>query len=269
MKIPSRWFVLYQPKYKTPSVFDLHERGLFKTRPPVSKDYGARLIVNEEFRVRMQYVHLTTGDTVDQETGKRYSYINSDSLIDLTENLSLDKEELAGSVSDENVRDEIVRVYDEWYKSYVPLNKEGNIDRAELEKKLISYIIERKKIIGEELIRKNNKWIQPALSRIIFDFNHGLYQRVSDKLYHDYKERGGKDTEQNLIRKILLFYRINESEDPNALLKPDGSKWNNEDEIWNCWVAFAGSESEAKRICLTMESVFRPVSEELSRALLA
>jgi|GEM_PF-2545641 len=27
MKVPKGWFLLYPPKYRTPSVFDLHERG--------------------------------------------------------------------------------------------------------------------------------------------------------------------------------------------------------------------------------------------------
>ncbi len=81
MKIPNGFDVLHQPKYKTPSVFDLHESGRFKTRPAVTKDYGFRLIINEEFQVKMQFVHLIEGDVVDETTGIRYTHINKEIFI--------------------------------------------------------------------------------------------------------------------------------------------------------------------------------------------
>jgi hypothetical protein len=46
--------------------------------------------------------------------------------------------------------------------------------------------------------------------------------------------------------------------------KPDGGIWKNEDEIWEYWIGFAGSGEEAKRICRTMETVFRPLAGKLS-----
>jgi hypothetical protein len=44
--------------------------------------------------------------------------------------------------------------------------------------------------------------------------------------------------------------------------KPDGNQWTSEDEMWDCRIAFAGSEPEDKRVCQTMEAVFRLLSEE-------
>lgn len=267
MKIPDGFYVLFQPKYKTPSIFDLHESGQFKVRPAVTKEHGFRLIVNEEFQIKIQYLHIVEQNGVDENTGIGYNHVNKEIFIDLMENLTLDKEKLVGSVPDDDIRDEILQIHKEWYDSYIPLDQNGEIDRIVLGKKLAASINEGQEIIKKELIRKNNSWIQAALPRLIHDFNHGLYQRMSDRLYPDYTSGGGEDTEKGLIKKINLFNRIYESEDIEALLKPNGSTWQNEDEIWNCWVAFAGSESEAKRICSTMATIFRPVSEELSREL--
>jgi hypothetical protein len=267
MKISDGWFVLYQPKYKTPSVFDLHKSGRFKTRPAVAKNYGFRLIVNEKFQVKIQYLYLVEQDCLDENTGSRYSYVNKEIFIDLMENLALDKGELAAGVPNDEIRNEILKTHKEWYDSFFPLNQDREADRSELERKLTASINENKKIIRNQLVWKNNAWIQAALPRLIHDFKHGLYQRMADELYPDYTTRGGEDTEKGLIKKMLTFYRIYESEKLDALSKPDGSKWKNEDEIWNCWVAFAGSESEARRVCSTMEVIFPPVSEELSREL--
>ncbi len=264
MKTPRGWFVLYQPDYKTPNVFNLHERGLFKTRPSLSKDYGARLIVSEDLRVAVQYMQLTEANTVDQDTGETYSYINSSSLINLTEMLTLSKKELSGNMINGNLTDEIARVYEEWKKSHIPLTKDGKIDREELKNRLTACIKNGKRTNMEWLIRQNNRWIKPFLPRMIQDFRHGLFERVIDKLDANYRERGGEDTEEGMIKKINLFIRIYESE---GLLKPDGTTWISEDEIWDCWVAFSGSESEAKRTCSTLEAVLIPLREELKKEL--
>jgi len=114
------------------------------------------------------------------------------------------------------------------------------------------------------LKRKNSQWVEPMIPRMLFDFTHGLYERVGDSLYSDYRSRGGDDTEENLIRKIQLFNTVYDTGIPESLSKPDGSKWENEDEIWDCWAAFAGSESEAERVCQTMDAVFRPLSKEFN-----
>lgn len=264
MKTPRGWFVLYQPDYKTPNVFNLHERGLFKTRPSIAKDCAARLIVSEDLRLAVQYMQLTDEGTLDQDTGETYSYINKTGLIDLTETLSLNKEQVASREIEEDCRDEIVRVYEEWYRSYLPLSKNGKIDNTELKNRLVACVKNGRKIYLEWLINNNNAWIQPFLPRMIVDFRRGVYERVANRLYADYEEREGEDTEDDLIKKINLFVRIYESE---GLLKPDGTNWKSEDEIWDCWVAFSGSESEAKRICLTIGAVLVPLREELREEL--
>jgi hypothetical protein len=267
MKTSDEWFVLYQPKYNTPSVFDLHERGWFKTRPAVTKDYGFRLMVNQDFQIKIQYLSLVDREGIDEATGSRYGCVNQEVIINLTEDFKLDEKELAGSVSDPDVRDEIIKTHKEWYDANVQLNPDGTFDKTQLEKKLTAAINEGKDIVRKKLVRKNESWVKAGLPHLIYDFDHGLYQRMSDRLYPDYTARGGKDTEKGLIKKIFTFYRICECEESDELLKPDGSRWENEDEIWDCWAGFAGSESEAQRVCSSIETAFRPVSEELSREL--
>jgi len=51
MIIPNGWFILQQPQYKTPSVFDLHERGSFTSMPSVTRENDACLIINEDNQV--------------------------------------------------------------------------------------------------------------------------------------------------------------------------------------------------------------------------
>jgi hypothetical protein len=62
-----------------------------------------------------------------------------------------------------------------------------------------------------------------------------------NRRYPDYTSRGGEDTEKGLIKKIFTFYRVYEYDESDELLKPDGSRWKNEDEIWNCRAGFTES----------------------------
>lgn len=39
-KTPRGWYVLYQADYKSPNIFNLHEKGLFKYRPHVASEMG-------------------------------------------------------------------------------------------------------------------------------------------------------------------------------------------------------------------------------------
>jgi hypothetical protein len=260
MTIPKGWFVLYQPKYKTPSVFDLHERGLFTSMPYVSRKSGAYLLINEDIQVSAYYRCIAEGHQVQGHIA--YSYIVHKGIIRLTEDMTLNEEELAG-IGESDARDEIMRVCEEWYKSYIPLQADSTVDKAELDKKLKSSLNEGKKLFREELKRKNSGWIEPALGGMLWNFRHGLYGLVADDLYPDYRTRGGEDTEDGLIRKIQLFDRIYDSDDPDNLLKPDGKRWQSDDEIWDCWIAYSGSESEARRVCQSMEAVYRPLSARL------
>jgi hypothetical protein len=87
---------------------------------------------------------------------------------------------------------------------------------------------------------------------------------VGDTLFKDYLQRGGEETEAELIRKINLFVRLYESD---GLVKPNGAAWQSEDELWDCWIAFAGSESEGKRICETIKQVLLPLKEDIESEL--
>ncbi len=260
MRIPKGWFVLYQPEYKSPSVFDLNDLGRFKFFPSVSKPYGARMIVDEIFNIQIQCLYLMEEEYVDQSNGQRYSHVNQELLISLDPDLAMDNEGVKAMVSDRKIVDEIIAVHKEWYESSVPL-KEGEIDREELEKALITAIDRRKKIIFKELERKNHLWIKSVLPRKITDFKRGLYPRMAGELYPQYQQQGGEDDADALIRKINLFSCIYDDEE---MIKPDGTTWRDEDEQWNCWVSLVGSESEANRLTSVMKTVFPPVQKELT-----
>jgi len=256
MKTPRGYYVLYQPDYKTPNVFNLNERGLFKEHPYVTKEYGVRILVNEDLKIAIQYMKLIEKSITDEKTGQTYSYINLNGLIHLKEDLSLGKEKL--SELDQDLSEEVIKVYEEWYRS-LPL-KEGRINMDELKNKLVSTVKSGKKAYYEWLIEKNSSWIKPYLPRMIHDFMYGLYERVADRLYEYYKKIGGEGTEEDLIKKINIFVRVYDGEN---LLKPDGTFWRSEDEIWDCWSAFAGSEKEAEVICKVLEDIVVPVRREL------
>lgn len=112
--------------------------------------------------------------------------------------------------------------------------------------------------------RENIGWVKPFIPRMIHDFRYGVYQRAGEEFYTDYRQRGGQETEEGLIKGINIFARIYESE---GLLKPNGDRWQSEDELWDCWVAFLGSEPEAERICSTMENVLPPLEKQLREEL--
>ena len=265
MKTAEGWFVLYQPQYKVPCVFDLHERGLFEARPPVTKEYGVRFLVSEDFNIKLQYVHLV--EKSEKQGNLNYTHVLENGFVRLDEDLSIAESDLAEVAPNSMVCDELAAVWNEWFGNYVPLDENGKVDVEALKKKLAQSLNDQKKRLRESLVQKNGKWIYPVLPRMVFDFHHGLYQRMSDRLYPEYKAKGGEDSEKGLIEKIHMFDRICESEDPDAFLKPDGSQWKGKDEIWDCWVGLAGSEAEADRICATLETVLPPVSEALSREL--
>jgi hypothetical protein len=66
------------------------------------------------------------------------------------------------------------------------------------------------------------------------------------------------------IQKAMSFYRIYDSNPQDPMRKPNGDHWKNENEIWECWSGFAGSEDKAKRICQTLEAGFRPLAGEMT-----
>ena len=265
MMIPEGFFVIHQPKHKIPGVFDLRERGLFKTRPYVTRDYAYRVIASSDLSVKLQLLCLKEKNVKDQKTGEPYSFFVENTLIDLDKELRLKSADLAAY--DQSVFDEILAAHDEWRNAYIPLKGNKKTDKEGLKKKLLASIAERKEIIGKELVRKNSTWVYAALPRMIQDFRYGLYPWVEDRLYEQYSQMGGPEKE--LIRRIILFRRIYECDQQDLMRKPNGGNWKNEDEIWECWIGFAGSEEEAKRVCRTMEAVFRPLAEEIAQQIAA
>ncbi len=249
-KTPRGWYVLYQPEYKSPNVFNLNEKGLFRKKPFVRKEYGARILVSESLSTSVQYMKLVEKEVVD-EKGQAYSCVNMNGLVRIDEDLRLDEKEV--SKLDDDLKEEVRKVYEEWYKS-LPKKKD------EIKLKLRQAVESGKKQYWEYLARRNSSWIEPYLPRMIYDFKNGIYQRIYDMLYEDYKKRGGKESEDELIRRINIFVKLYENE---GLTKPDGTEWISEEEIWDCWCAFCGSEEEAERICKTMENVIVPLRKEL------
>ncbi|MGD9162692.1 MAG: hypothetical protein PVG39_30080 [Desulfobacteraceae bacterium] len=262
-KAPRGWYVLYQTAYNSPNVFNLHEKGLFKFRPRIAVDIGARLLVNEQNDVAIQYMHLVDSNIVNEETGEKYISKLERGLFPLDDDLELDEIKLAEVISEKAIRIEIIRVYNEWISTVSgAMGQEINISDI---KKTFSAIAEKgSKFYQEWLIKNNSSWILPFLPRMIHDFRYGIFERVGDDLYNYYKEIGGNNTEEDLLKKINLFSRIYEGE---GLSKPEGTLWNDEDEIWDCWIAFTGSEEEAKIVCRTMEKVLVPLKKELKEEL--
>jgi len=263
MKTPRGWFVLYQPDYATPNIFNLHESCRYKQRPPIRQDCGTRLLVSEDLRIALQYMHLSEEKRTDEATGTLYSHVNRHGLVGLTPDKDLDLSGPEGDPIDDRVRQEIERVYDEWSDSLSRTN-DGRTDLEGLNRTLITAVERGQRICREWLIKSNSSWIQPFLPRMIQAFRNGIYEKVGDELVAEYRQRGGEESETDIIRKINLFARIYDSE---GLSKPDGNRWQDENELWDCWVAFSESEIEAKRLCATLSAVLPRVREELQEEL--
>ena len=75
---------------------------------------------------------------------------------------------------------------------------------------------------------------------------------MDEKELADIGESGARD---EILRVYGEWYKF---------LKPDGNRWQSEDDVWDCWIAYAGSETEARRVCQSMEAVLRPLPARLS-----
>lgn len=117
------WFILSQPKYKVPCIFDLHRRGLFNERPSVTGRCGARLLVNEQLRVAVEHRFLIEDRGVTN--GLLHSHATRQGVFELGEDLTLDLTALHEKVADEETVQEISRVYSQWFRDYLPLDGEG------------------------------------------------------------------------------------------------------------------------------------------------
>jgi hypothetical protein len=262
MMVPENYYRIYQPRYKTPCVFDLHERGLFRARPFVTQDYAYRVIAGDDLSVKLQLLCLKEKSVNDPATGERYNFFIENTLIDLDGALNLKPADLSAHTANQRMLDEIQTAHEEWRNAYIPVKGKNKIEQKELNKKLLNAIAERKEIIRKELVRKNSAWVNTAMPRMLQDFLYGLYRQVDDHLYDHYKQMGGTEDEKELVKKITLFQRIYDCDKQDLMRKPDGGTWKSEDEIWECWIGFAGSEDEAKKVCRTLESVFLPFIRE-------
>lgn len=262
MILPDGFFVIHKPKSGIPCVFDLHQRGRFKTRPFVTRDWDYRVIAGTDQVIKLQYAHLREENTIDPETRISYNFLVSDALIDLNENLEPKTKNLSKQVPDKVIREMITAAHAEWRTAYVPMTDKNQTDRQGLEKKIRTSVTESREVSFRQKAKKNSEWVMRALPRLIQDLTYGVYIHVNEELNEQYRQLGGDTDEIQLFHKISLFFRIYEHNGNNLLQKPDDSLWKNEDEIWECWAGFAGSETEAKRICRTMEAVFRPLAQE-------
>jgi hypothetical protein len=264
MKTPRGWSVVYQPDYKTPCVFNLHERGMFAGRPSIRTEYGARIVTDKNLHPAVQYMYLTDETIEDPMTGKKYSCLNRHGLVLFTDKMKPDFAVLKGKGIEEKVQEEIRRVVEEWQSSFGSKQKGDKPDQEEMRTALKAALERGDRLCQQWLINSNTLWVQPRIPGMIHFFDYGIYQRVAEELYADYCWRGGEETEKELIKKINLFIRLYESD---GLIKPNGDLWLSEDELWDCWVAFSGSESEANRICATIEAVLVPLREEIEKEL--
>lgn len=264
LKTPRGWFVTCQPDYRKPNVFNLSERSTFKNHPSIRKEYGARILVSQGFRVAVQYMYLVDESYVDQVAGEPFSCLMKHGLIFIKESLKLDTSIMDKSTIPEHVCDEIRKTYQEWHDSFTKKGKGGKPDMEEVKRSLSAGVEKGIRLYHEWLINSNLSWIHPCLPRMIQDFRYGLLTRVKDTLHADYQQRGGNESEGDLLRKINIFIRIYESD---GHVKPNGGAWLSEDEIWDCWVAFCGSDDEAHRVCSTIESTLIPLRDEIMEEL--
>lgn len=259
-----RFYVIHQPKYRIPGIFDLHQRGRFKSRPFVTTNWGYRIIANMNRSVKLEYRRLVEKECSDPDTGRSYKFCVERLFIDLDENLMVNPKDLAKAVSDDAVFAGIIEELKAFRSSYIALNDQNEPDLKALEKKILSSIQEDKEILCKQLVKKNSLWVDAAIPRLAQDFKRYFYARVGDRLYARYQQIDGKKEPTELIKKISFFNRIYDTCSTNPMAKPDGSYWKDEDEAWLCWVGFAGGEEEAKRICRAMDYALRPLAEELT-----
>jgi hypothetical protein len=255
MRAMDGWFLLSQPKYRVPGVFDLHSRGLFREQPSVTHQYGARMLVNEKLHVAVEYRFLKPDNTA--HGGTLYTFATRQGVLTLDEKMSLDLIAVNAKVADADAWKEIKKVYEQWCQDYIPMDGQGGVDVPALERKLQASIGEAKRQVREELKRKNGSWVAsraPALAGRFFRWQEG---QIAEDLFEVYSVQGGKDTETGLMNKAAQFVTICDTTEPDGLGRADGESWQSEDEIWECWVGFAGSEEEARRVVRSMVMVFR------------
>ena len=112
---------------------------MFESRPPVTKECGARLLVSEHLSLKLQYLHLKQGN--EKQGNLTCTHVLEKGFVEPTDDAS----DLAETVPVSMVRDEIMAVWKEWFGNYVPLNEKSKIDAEAFKKKLAESVEEGKK----------------------------------------------------------------------------------------------------------------------------
>jgi len=264
MQVPKGFYVLHQPKYRTPSVFDLNDRGRVTSRPTLSSNVGFRLLVDAAQNVKVQCALFRDGDRANPSSGNDSCRLQK-IVMALSDTLELDEKAFAGQVEDA-AAEVVTAGVRQWRANFFGDTEDGGFDRNAIAAKLSRAYEECQISYCRNLARHNRDWVQAALPRLLFDFKRTLFRDVRVHLLPAYRENGGEDSEDDLVRKIMLFYRVLDNCESGDLLKPNGLCWQDEDEIWDCWIGFAGSEAEAKRICRTLGAVLLPLAERMNGA---
>ena len=264
MIIPKGFYTIYQPKYRTPCMFDLNKRGMFKSQPPVTQPWGYRIVAKNVNEVLMQVFGLMHKTVTDPITNQRYDFLVEEALVELDSALNLNATHVTAEIPDFPYADDLSSEHQEWRDAFVPADNKGNVDQTALDSKIEAGIVEAKEKRRQELIRKNSPWVKPVLPRMIQDFENGLYLKMTERLFDKYRELGGEGSEQELIKKIVLFEQIIDNAPWGNMEKPDGGQWQDDDEIRECWMGFAGSEKEAERICQALDFVLPEVKNQMA-----
>ena len=260
MKIPQGFFVIHQPKYRVPSVFDLHPRGLFKTRPFVTESSGFRVLGDRWAQTKLQCAWLIEARRPDRKSGRAWEFAVEETLLDLDQRLQPEPGELEKAVSDKALRDKILAGLDEWRQGYLP--PKGDSYAAELNAKISASITDHKAKLRSELVHKNHNWIMAGLPRRLQNFRRYLYPDVRDHLYSTYQQLGGESDEARMIRHLVLFLHIFDHEETELFNLHHWGGFQPEDHAWECWSGFTGSEEESRRLCSTMDQVFSPLAQK-------
>jgi hypothetical protein len=255
MRVLDGWFLLVDSKYPTPSVFDLHSRGWFHDEPAVIHRYGARMLVNNRLEISIEYRYLIKKGGV--ENGRSYSYQTIQGIIPLGREHDLDLTRLGELIDNIDARLEVNRIYDQWCEQSLPKGENNDIDHAALAAKLRSSLEESKKQVRKELKRRNGSYVAARVPALVGSFFRWQEGTLTNEVFEEYCAQGGEEPEKGLLQKIAEFYTICDTTEPGGLIRADGKIWESEDEIWECWVGFAGSEDEARRVCLSMNTVLR------------
>ncbi|WP_022666019.1 hypothetical protein [Desulfospira joergensenii] len=262
MKIPNDFFIIYQPKYRVPCIFDLHSRGLFKTRPFVTKHFGFRVLGNPCGRVKLQCAWLVETRTTDKKSGRTWGFAVEERFLDLDRALEPVTGGLEKAFPDKETCRKTLKNLNEWRESYLP--QESNSSTEDLERKIQASIVDHKSRLRSELVHKNHDWIMAGLPRTLQDFRTYLYPAVRDHLIQTYRELGGESDEARVIRLLALFLHIFDHGETDLFKMHDWGGFQSKDQVWECWSGFTGSEDESRQLYSTMDRVFRPLAKKIA-----